>query len=88
MVVHLDKASLASVGKFMSAAPHVQYTAEVAALQDQVAAQVEALGGTVVGRFKALSSGLAVRIDALPRAGSDGLANVAAVRRIGNYGST
>lgn len=52
VVVHLDKASLASVGKFMSAAERVQYAAEVAALQDQVAAQVEALGGTVLGRLK------------------------------------
>ncbi len=85
VVVHLDKASLASVGKFMSAAERVQYAAEVAALQDQVAAQVTALGGTVLGRFKTLSSGLAVRIDASRVQDLRSLASVVAVRRMGNY---
>ncbi len=85
VVVHLDKASLARVGKYMSAAERLQYAAEVAALQDQVAAQIAALGGVVVGRFKTLSSGLAVSIDASRVQDLRALAHVSAVRRIGNY---
>jgi hypothetical protein len=84
-VVHLNKPSLSQAGKGMSGEQRAAHAAEVATLQDQVAAQVAALGGTVIGRFRTLSSGLAIRIDASRLADLRGLANVGAVRQVNNY---
>lgn len=61
-VIHLDKPSLALAGETMTPEQRVAYAAEVAALQNQVAAEVEARGGQVLVRFQNLSSGFAALV--------------------------
>jgi len=85
LVVHINKAPLAMVGRSWSHEQRVAYVAEIRAAQDAVAAQVEAAGGQIVGRFAHLSTGLAVTIDADRVENLRGIANVVGVRGIADY---
>lgn len=85
LIVHINKASLAMVGRNWSHAQRVAYVAEIRAAQDAVAAQVEAAGGRIVGRFAHLSAGLAVTIDADRVESLRGISNVVGVRGIADY---
>jgi subtilisin family serine protease len=85
VVVHLDTASLATVGESMLPQQRAEYAVSVARLQDQVAAQIQALDGRVVGRFKTLSSGLAVEIDAARIEDLLRIPGVVDVRRVHHY---
>ena len=50
LVMHLDRAPLAMVGKFWTHEQRMAYVQETMALQDPIIAQVEQAGGTVIGR--------------------------------------
>src|SRR3990172_5282733 len=83
--VSLDLAPLGAVGKNMTPAERVAYAAQIAALQDQVAADIAAQGGTVVARFRNVSTGLVVRAPAAQADALAKLAHVTGVRAIGDY---
>ncbi len=85
VVVYLDKAPLADVARDFSPEQRVAYAAEVAAMQDQVAAQVEAQGGRVVGRFTTLSSGLAAEISGYSASKVAGIPGVVRLARMNDY---
>lgn len=85
VVVHVDKAPLAMVGKYWTHAERRAYVAEIEALQNELIPQVEALGGQVVGRFIQASTGLGVVIGADKVTQLAALNHVAGVRGIGNY---
>lgn len=85
VVLHIDKAPLATVGKFWTHAQRRAYVQEITALQNALIPQIEALGGQVVGRFIEASTGLGVIIDGEKVTQLRGLQNVIGVRGIGNY---
>ncbi len=85
LVVHINKAPLAMVGKYWTHQQRRDYVASIRAEQDKLVPQIEALGGQVVGRFAQLSTGLAVTIDASQVSALRGLANVIGVRGVANY---
>lgn len=86
VVLHIDKAPLAMVGKFWTHAERRAYVQEITALQDTLIQQVEEdLGGQVVGRFIQVSTGLGVIIDSSQLPQLRGLQHVVGVRAIGNY---
>lgn len=85
VVLHVDKAPLAMIGKFWSHEQRRAYVQEIVALQDTLIPEVEALGGQVVGRFTQASAGLGVTIDSSKLPQLRGLPHVAGVRGIGNY---
>lgn len=85
VVLHVDKAPLAAVGKFWTHAQRRAYVQEITALQDALLPQIEALGGQVVGRFIEASAGVGVIIDRTKVTQLRGLQNVIGVRGVGNY---
>lgn len=85
MVVHLNLAPLAVVGKYWSHSQRRAYIAEITAAQDKLQSEIEALGGQVAGRFYQLATGLAVTVDAAQVEPLRRLANVVAVTSVANY---
>lgn len=85
VVVHVDMAPLAMVGKFWTHQERLDYVAQVRAAQDALIPQITGLGGEVVGRFTEVSAGLGVVIDAAQIDELRALSSVAGVRAIGNY---
>ncbi len=85
VLVHIDKAPLAMVGKFWTHDQRRAYVQEITALQDAVIPEIEALGGQVVGRFIQASAGLGVVIGHDKVTQLRGLQHVIGVRGIGNY---
>lgn len=85
VVVHINKAPLAVVGKNWNTAQRRAYVQEIRAMQDQIAPQVQALGGTVVGRFTHAAAGLAVQIDRSKLKDLVKISNVLAVKNAQDY---
>jgi subtilisin family serine protease len=85
LLVHVDKAPLAMVGRFWTHDQRRAYVNDIRALQDALVPQIQALGGTVVGRFAQASAGLGVVIDASKVTQLRGLANVVGVSGVQNY---
>lgn len=85
VIVHLNMAPLAMVGKGWSHQQRRDYVTQIRAAQDAVIPQIEALGGTIVGRFAHVSTGLAVEIDALRVDALRSIGNVIGVRGVGTY---
>lgn len=85
VILHVDRAPLAMVGKYWTHEQRRAYVLETVALQDALVPQVVALGGQVVGRFIQASSGLAVTINSDKVDDLRTLNHVVGVRAVGNY---
>lgn len=85
VLIHIDKAPLAMVGKFWTHEQRRAYVREITALQDTLIPEIEALGGRVIGRFVEASAGLGVVINNDKVKQLSGLQHVIGVRGVGNY---
>lgn len=85
VMVHINMAPLAMVGKFWTHQERLDYVAKIRAEQDAIIPQIEAMGGTIVGRFTQASTGLGVSIDRSRVDDLKTLGNVIAVNRIADY---
>lgn len=85
VIIHINMAPLAMVGRYWSHDERVAYVAQIRAAQDAIIPQIEAMGGQVVGRFTHASAGLGVQIDASRVTDLRSLGNVIAVNRVHDY---
>jgi subtilisin family serine protease len=85
VVVHIDMAPLAMVGRGMTHQQRLAHVAQIRAAQDALIPQINGLGGQVVGRFFQASAGLAVQIDASKVTQLRKFSNVIGVHGVANY---